>query len=247
MSGNGETSATPGLGPAEVGEGVRILVVDDHPIVRAAITQLVAGKPGMQVCGEAGDAASAMEAVERLGPGMAIVDISLNGTNGLELIKDLNARWPTLRILVLSVHDELQYAERSLHAGALGYISKQARPEAIEQAISRVAQGQAFLSEAAAARVINRVAGVGLGDRASVLDALSDRETEVFELMGRGFGTREIADRLHLSVKTVASHRENLKRKLKVKTIQELLRFAIAYAGDHARNPPVDPGMRSVG
>lgn len=227
-----KTGGSPQLEPEASSDKVRILVVDDHPIVRRAITQMLSGKPDIEVCGEAGDALQALEAVERLAPTLAIVDIGLNGRNGLELIKDLKARWPAVKVLVMSVHDESHYAERALHAGAQGYVSKEARPRVIEDAIRQVAMGRVFLSETAAAGIINRVAGLKSAEGQSALDVLSDRETEVFELLGQGYGTREIAERFHLSPKTIASHLQNMKRKLKMASTRELIRFAMAYNQD---------------
>ena len=210
---------------------LRILLVDDHPILNEGLAQRINSEPDLMVCGQARDVPTGLAKIETLTPDCAIVDIALGGgTNGIELIKDIKVRWPHLPVLVLSMHDEALYAERSLHAGAKGYVMKQEEPEVLLRAIRQVLRGQVYLSAKVKDAVVNRLGGVVPGDgRPAVEDQLSDRELEVFQFVGNGYATHEIADRLHLSIKTVASHRENLKKKLQLKTSEELARFAIQW------------------
>jgi DNA-binding NarL/FixJ family response regulator len=208
----------------------RVLLVDDHPIVCEGLAQKINGEPDLMVCGQARDAHAALEAIEKLRPDIAVVDIALGDTSGIELIKDIKVRHPKLPTLVLSMHDEALYAERSLHAGAKGYVMKQEEPEVLLRAIRQILCGQIYLSEKVKDAIVNRLGGnLPEGEITTLAQQLSDRELQVFQLIGDGYATHEIADRLHLSVKTVASHRENIKKKLNVKTIEELSRFAIHW------------------
>lgn len=208
----------------------RVLLVDDHPILCEGLAQKINGELDLMVCGQARDAHAALEAIEKLRPDIAVVDIALGDTSGVELIKDIKVRFPKLPALVLSMHDEALYAERSLHAGAKGYVMKQEEPEVLLRAIRQVLRGQIYLSEKVKDAIVNRLGGnLPEGEIPTVAQQLSDRELQVFQMIGDGYATHEIADRLHLSMKTVASHRENIKRKLNLKTIEELSRFAIHW------------------
>jgi DNA-binding NarL/FixJ family response regulator len=208
----------------------RVLLVDDHPILCEGLSQRINGESDLEVCGQARDAHAALEAMEKLQPHVAIVDIALGEGSGVELIKDMKVRFPHLPALVLSMHDEALYAERSLHAGARGYVMKQEDPEVLLRAIRQVLLGQVYLSEKVRDRIVNRLGGnLPKNNTSSLISQLSDRELQVFQLIGDGYATHEIADRLHLSMKTVASHRENIKRKLRLTTGEQLARFAIHW------------------
>ena len=208
----------------------RVLLVDDHPLVCEGLARRINEEPDLLVCGQARDAFSALEAIEKLQPHVAVVDIALGSGSGVELIKDIKVRHPRLPALVLSMHDEALYAERSLHAGAKGYVMKQEEPTTVVRAIRQVLRGQVYLSDRVKDGIVNRIGGnLPDGEMTSLTQQLSDRELEVFQLIGDGYSTHEIADRLHLSMKTVASHRENIKRKLNLNSSEELARFAIHW------------------
>jgi DNA-binding NarL/FixJ family response regulator len=210
-------------------EKLRILLVDDHPMVRQGLARLINDEPDLCVCGEADGVAAAIEILDRARPDLAVIDISMGGTDGIELIKDLKVRRPNLPALVLSMHDESLYAERVLRAGAKGYVTKHEAPEKVMIAIRRVLAGEVYVSERIAARLINAVAGSKQNAGESPLDRLSDRELQVFRLIGGGMTVREIADKLCLSVKTIETHREHIKDKLNLKSSSELLRYAVQY------------------
>ncbi len=208
----------------------RILLVDDHPLLRKGIGKLIDDQADMKVCGEAESRAGAMQAIERTRPDLAVVDLTLKDDLGLELIKDCRARFPDLPILVLSMHEEKFYAERVLRAGARGYIMKAEASEKVLTAIREVLNGGLFVSKHVSDNIVSKVTGnVALGDRHR-WSALSDREMEVFVLMGKGYGPQQIAKRLHISVKTVETHRSNIKIKLGIEAKSELLQQAIVCA-----------------
>ena len=204
----------------------RILVIDDHPIVRERLAELINQEPDLMVCGEADDARSAMEAIDKTVPDLALVDISLKDTYGIELVKEIKAQHPQVRTLVLSMHDESLYAERALRAGARGYVTKQEASKKVVGAIRQVLGGGIYVSEKMAGVLLGRVAGDKQGN-GSPADRLSDRELEIFQLFGEGLPVREIAKRLHVSTKTVEAHRTHIKEKLNIRTSPELLRYAI--------------------
>lgn len=206
-----------------------ILLVDDHPIVRQGLTQLIDREPDMTVCGEAESGPQAISVLEKDGCDMAIVDLSIHGGNGIDLVKNIVAMWPGFPTLILSMHDESIYAERALRAGARGYVMKQEATEMMMEAIRRVMRGEIYLSNEMNTRILSRVVESPGGEKRSIIDRLSDRELEVLTLIGRGRGTRQIADELNLSVKTVESHRAHLKEKLKVGTAPELVRFGVEW------------------
>ncbi len=210
-------------------ERTRVLVVDDHPIVRQGLVQMIAREQDMMVCGEAESAFEALKAVGASSPDVAIVDLSLKGASGLELLKDIKVRYPKLPVLVLSMYDESMYAERALRAGARGYMMKEEASEKVLTAVRAVLAGQIYLSEMMASRLLNMaVAGRNDGG-ASPTERLSDRELEVFRLVGQGYGTSEIARQLHLSPKTVETYRAHIKEKLNLTTSTELLQYAIKW------------------
>lgn len=207
-----------------------ILIVDDHPIVRQGIQRLLEQEPGMRIHAEAGSAAEALTALRSLKPDAAIIDISLPGTDGLELTKMIRAERPDLPILVLSMHDESLYAERVLRAGANGYLMKQEVAEKIIPAMRKVLNGEIYLSDRAGQRILRDVSGrAGRTDKPSI-EKLSDRELEVLRRIGQGQGTRQIAEQLHLSVKTIETYRAHIKEKLNLKNATELIRFAVQWA-----------------
>ncbi len=215
---------------AEAGDSpARILIVDDHPIVREGLTLLLAGQPDLTVCAQAGDAAEALRLVEAARPDLIIIDISLKCGNGIDLIKRIKARDPSARMLVSSMHDEALYAERALHAGAAGYINKQEATRKIVDAIRCVLGGGVYLSEPMAGRMLRRAVGGGERPGRDPIESLSDRELHVFELIGRGLSTKDIAATLHLSGKTVETYRDRLRKKLDFKDGPEMTRHAIAW------------------
>lgn len=208
----------------------RIVIVDDHPIVRQGLAQLIEQEDDLHICGQAEDAHEAMRAIRELNPDLVIVDISLRTTSGIDLIKDIRAQFPALPVLTLSMHDEALYAERALRAGAKGYIMKQEAPEEVVTAIRRVLAGTTYVSQGMAAKMVSKIVA-GPGEKAaSPVDRLSDRELEVFRLIGEGYGTREMAEKLYLSVKTIETYRAHIKDKLNLQDANQLLRAAIRWA-----------------
>ena len=213
----------------------RVFVVDDHPMMRRGYASLLGGEPDLEVCGEAASAHEALTAVASAAPDLVLADISLEGTNGIELTKRLLSERPGLPVLIVSMHDEALYAERALEAGARGYLMKMEGDEAVLHAVRRVLDGHVYLSDAMQDQLLFRHIGhPRMEERtqagpASGLQTLSDRELEVFELIGRGFTAREIADRLAISPKTVESHRARIKTKLAIESPTELLRRAIQW------------------
>ena len=218
-------------------EKKRILLVDDHPILRQGLANVLNTQEHLTVCGEAQGRADAIAAAERLRPDLAIVDLSLRSGDGIELIKDLRVRLPGLLTLVLSMHDETIYAERALRAGARGYVMKQERTERLLLAIGRVLSGAIYVSDQVAAHAVQRLAVGSAGNQEnaeetvnSYVGRLTDRELQVFRLIGQGLGTRLIAENLHLSRKTIDSHREHIKAKLGLRDGSELIQRAIQWA-----------------
>jgi DNA-binding NarL/FixJ family response regulator len=216
----------------------KVLVVDDHPIVRERLAELINQEPDLNVCGEAEDAREALRAVDTLQPDVAIVDITLKDTYGIELIKQLKERHPKLPVLVLSMHDESLYGERALRAGAKGYLTKQEATKKVVTAIRSILGGGIYVSDKMAATILQKVAGGASAEGGSPVDVLSARELEVFQLLGQGLAVRQIAESLFISVKTVEAHREHIKQKMKFKGSSELLRYAIEFTLNEGANPP---------
>jgi DNA-binding NarL/FixJ family response regulator len=214
---------------------MRVLIVDDHPMTRAGLVHLITHQSDLVVCAEAENAADALDAVEASEPDLVLADITLPGKSGLELIKDIKAIRPGLPILVLSMHDESLYAERVLRAGARGYITKHEGGEKLTQAIRHVLSGRIYVSEKMSAQILETFSGGQAASVRSSIAQLSDREFEVFELLGEGLSAREIAGRLHLSTKTVDVHRANIKAKLSIKTTSELISYAARWI-EHRAN-----------
>ena len=215
-------------------EAKRIVIVDDHPLFRKGLEQLIHSDGGFAVCGEAGNASEAMDVIRKLDPDLAIVDLSLPGANGIALIKNIRAEFPKLPILVLSMHDESLYALRALRAGAEGYVMKHEAMANVIRAIDEVFSGRPYLSPAMAAQVITKFAHRPSGDETDAVERLSDRELEILELIGKGTEVRQIAKQLHLSPKTVETHRAHIREKLQLKNAREVARFAVQWVD--ARN-----------
>ena len=207
----------------------RVLLVDDHPILRRGLAQLINLEADMMVCGEAEDAAKAFDAAGTLNPDVAVIDISLKGGNGIELIKNLKARYPELPTLILSMYEESLYAERALRAGALGYIMKEEAIEQVLVAIRRALNGEIFLSDKMKSKMLQQLATGKTKQVMSPIEALTDRELEVFRLIGEGHSTRQIAGELHLSIRTVEAYREYIKAKLNLKNSTELVQHAFHW------------------
>ena len=205
-----------------------ILIVDDHPIVRQGLALLINREPDLRVCGDAEEAGAALRRIDELRPDLVVVDISLNGPDGLDLLKSVRLQHPNLPVLILSMLDESLYAERALRDGASGYIMKQEATERVLVAIRRILSGQIYVSERMANRMLHRFAGGSEGD--SPIADLTDRELEVFRLIGDGHGTRQIAEELHLSIKTVETYQAHIKEKLALKNGRELVQRAIQWS-----------------
>jgi DNA-binding NarL/FixJ family response regulator len=223
---------------------VRVLLVDDHPILVEGLTASINNQPDLMVCGSAPSAREALKAVENLKPSLAVVDISLLDSHGIDLANDLAARHPELPVLVLSSHDETLYAERALRAGAKGYVMKRQPMDKLLEAIRKVAQGGLCFSEAITARVLNRFSSSRSGQPTLPMDRLSDRELEILELTGHGRKTREIAEALHVSMKTVQAHREHIKEKLELSDGLTLTRFAVNWVESNTGNRETDGPKR---
>ena len=208
---------------------LRVLLVDDHPLMRRGMRTLIEQQPRFEVCAEAESAPQAFEMVRRWSPHVTIVDISLQSTNGIELTKGLRAQSPEMHVLIVSMHDEELYAERALRAGAEGYLMKHEAGDKIIVALDRILQGEIYISDRLKEKMLHRFVNHRAEKTHSVIDTLSDREMEVLQLIGNGYGTRAIADQLKLSVKTIDSYREHLKIKLNLKSGSELVRYAIQW------------------
>src|SRR5580704_156536 len=207
----------------------RILIVDDHPLVRSGLKLLIDCEPDLSVCGEAANADEAMRLLENQKPDLLIVDLSLKESSGLELIKRIKARHPDAKMLVSSMFEESLYAERVLNAGALGYVHKQEGMEKVIEAIRCVLSGRIWLSNSMNDRMLRRMTVSQPAPSQSPVHTLSDRELEVFEMLGRGRATKDIAKQLHLSIKTVETHREKIKAKLGLQSAAELNRAAVQW------------------
>lgn len=229
-SGNKDLIAMPGAGMKKPKkEKIRIMVVDDHPFVRHGIARLINAESDLVVCSEAGDYRQALSGIEAVRPDFAVVDLSLKDVGGIELVKDIKKSFPSLPILVLSMHDEALYAERVIRAGARGYIMKHEGTEVLIKAIRAILSGKIYVNPEMTSRLITKKTGLlSRGEGADMYACLSDRELQVFELIGRGRTTKEIADALCLSIKTIETYRQNLKIKLKLNT-QELLQHAVLW------------------
>ena len=209
----------------------KILIVDDHPLVRAGFAQLIGDCPDLEVCGEASDMAEALKQIDATAPDLAIIDLSLAGGSGLDLIEHIKSRGNDILMLVASMHDETLYAERVLAAGARGYINKQEAQDRIIQAIRQVLAGKVYLSQQMTERLLSGMVDAAGGKRD--IDALSNRELQVFELIGRGVSTSQMAEQLNLSTKTIETHQAHIKKKLGLGSAHELTQRAIRWVMDN--------------
>lgn len=225
-------SSSPGISPDDV---LRILLVDDHPIVRHGLAQLIELQPGLTVKAQAGTAPEALDLAVSETFDLAVFDVSLKGVSGIELIKQIRERGVEIPVLMMSMHDEMFYAERALRAGAQGYVMKQRATADIVEAIRRVAQGEIYLSADMSEQLLRRAVDGGQTEKMGPAQ-LSDRELEVLNLLGQGIATKKIAETLHLSVKTIESYRANLKRKLDLKDASELMKFAVDWVRTESRD-----------
>ncbi|PYK17319.1 MAG: DNA-binding response regulator [Verrucomicrobia bacterium] len=207
----------------------RIFLIDDHPLVREGLTNLINGQHDLIVCGEAEDSAGAMTGIAKTRPDVALVDISLKNESGLELVKNLESQFPLVALIVLSMHDEALYAERALRAGARGYVMKRESTKSVLASIRRVLEGGVYISERVVNRMARRFTSLSKGAESSPVERLSDRELEIFRLLGQGRTTAQIAEDLHLSLKTVQAYCARAKEKFGVSTLGELLRAAIRW------------------
>jgi DNA-binding NarL/FixJ family response regulator len=207
----------------------RVLIVDDHPIFRLGLAGLISEQPNLEVCGHAESAPLALEAMRNFKPDLVLLDLSLRGTNGIELIKLMKAEQPRLPILVVSMHDEAIFGLRALKAGALGYVMKAEAMAQVAEAITKVLEGKIYVSPNFGDKLIFKAIQSIEAGTGSPVDTLSDRELEVLQLLGKGHSTRSIADTLHLSVKTIETHRAHIKEKLGFHDSEDMVRFAIDW------------------
>ncbi|MGC1480039.1 MAG: response regulator transcription factor [Chthoniobacterales bacterium] len=214
----------------------RLLIVDDHPVFRRGIAGLISDEDDFEVAAEASDSVTALSAMRQHVPDLALVDISLPGSNGIELIKNMLAEQPKLIVLMLSMHDESLYALRALRAGAKGYVMKAEAMTSVLTALRKVAGGDIYVSDKMAEQLIFKAVQSDASGVGSPVDVLSDRELEVLELLGRGFPSRDIAERLHLSVKTIETHRAHIKEKMNFKDASEMIRFAVEWTAHEKAN-----------
>jgi len=215
---------------------IKIFLVDDHPLVREWLTNLIHQQPDLVVCGESEDAPHALSEISTTMPNVAIVDISLKHGSGLELIKNLKAMSPNVAVIVLSMHDERLYAERALRAGARGYIMKRETAKKVITAIRQVLDGKIYMSESLAAIFAEKFVDGRLPASGSLVEQLSDRELEVFQLLGKGYETRQVAEMMNVSMKTVQAHCAHIKEKLKLTNAAELLREAVRWQENYPAN-----------
>jgi len=217
---------------ARTAEKNRLLIVDDHPLFREGLRQMIDRTAGLMVCGEAADAAAALKAIPEVKPDLVLVDISLGGANGIDLIKSIKGKYDDLPILVISMHDESLYAERALRAGALGYVMKNAPAKTVKNAIFKVLGGEMFLSGKMTSSVLAKLMRAKPDKPVSPIEQLSDRELEVFQMLGEGKGTRQIAEELGLTIPTINSFRNRIKEKLELKNSTEMMLHAIQWSRD---------------
>jgi len=222
-----DTTASPE--PAKSPRKRKVFLVDDHPMVRERLAELIGQEADLEVCGEAEDAVTAVKSIGALQPDLAIVDITLKDTYGIELVKTLRERESHIPVLVLSMHDESLYGERAIRAGARGYLNKQEASKKVITAIRTILAGDVYASDKMKSAMLQKMSGGHGAAGASPTDALSDRELEVFQLLGQGLAVRQIAEMLFVSPKTVEAHREHIKEKMNFKSSAELLRYAIQY------------------
>jgi len=215
----------------------RVLLIDDHPFMRAGLAQLINAQPDLVVCGEAGNPAAAFQSLAKIKPELVLSDLTMPGRSGLEFIKDLKAALPDLIVLVVSMHDEVVFAERALRAGARGYIMKEAGGENLLAAIRQVLSGEVYVSPRMSSQILNNLSTRRPRGSTSPIEQLTDREFEVFQLIGQGKSTRDLAEQLHLSSKTVDVHRSHIKEKLGLKDATALIRHAVRWVETQTVEP----------
>jgi DNA-binding NarL/FixJ family response regulator len=213
----------------------QVLIVDDHPVVRDGLTTIINHERDMNVCGQADDAAGALKATAELKPDVVVADISLKSSDGIELTKSIKIRYPRLPVIIFSVHDESIYAERALRAGAHGYMMKETVSENIVKAIRTVLNGEIFVSDKISKKFLHKIAGDKAGTAKTPIENLSDREFEIFRLIGEGYKASQIAKQLHLSAKTIETYRSRIKEKLNLSNAAELLRYSIKWTKSQDR------------
>lgn len=206
----------------------RVMLVDDHPLVRRGLAEVMTREPDLEVCAEAGDVPEALEQIEQARPDVIVIDLTLKTGHGLELIEKIKDRHSHVKMLVSSMHDEMLFAERVLRAGAMGYVTKQEPPDTLLRAVRQVLRGEVYLSPRMTNRLLHRMAA-GQTSQGDPVESLSNRELEVYEMIGQGLTIQQIAVRLHLSPKTVETHREKVKQKLNLKSSAELNRRAVQW------------------
>jgi len=211
-----------------------IVLIDDHPIMRHGLAQLIRGEDGLDVIGEAGSAREGLEVVGRLKPDLAVIDLTLPDKNGLELVKDIRALHPATQCIVLSMHDETLYGERALRAGARGYVMKEAAADHLVTAIHKVISGGLYVSESLNVRMLEQVTGAARS-KATGMDALTDRELEILALIGKGVATKIIASQLSISARTVEAHRAHIKEKLGMTDGAALVRYAVQWVENQTK------------
>jgi len=236
-----DVKSTGGLGAGPVAnpkcalpESVRIVVVDDHPLFRHGLIQLLNSDDGFAVCGEANSAGEAMDVLRKVKPHLVIADLGLKGTNGIELTKMILAEFPQMPVMILSMHDESLYAVRSLRAGARGYVTKQEALGSVLEAVREVMDGRTYLSPKMASQVISKVVVNRVAPDEEITDRLSDRELEVLEMIGAGKEIKAIAKTLNLSPKTVETHRTHIKEKLNLQNARQVARFAVQWVAERS-------------
>lgn len=207
----------------------RIMIVDDHPIVRQGLAEMIDQETDLVVCGQTPSAHEALQKIKDLNPDLVLLDISLADGHGIELLKDIKAQFPKLLVLILSMHDENIFGIRAFRAGAAGYVMKQAAPQEVVNAIRKILDGDVYVSDTLEKRLIHQFRGTKTTRTGSPLEDLTDRELQVFGLLGKGMTTRQVAEYLHLSIKTVESHRAKIKEKMNLKNSMELLQHAIHW------------------
>ena len=224
--------------PIKITRQARVLVADDHPLFREGLVQLINSEGDLSCCGQTDSVASTETAVERLKPDLLVLDLRLKDGDGLELIKSLKARFPDLFVLVLSEHDETLYAERALRAGAKGYLMKEEATDAVLNAIRRILQGELYLSRKMSVLALHKLLDKTPQQPGNYLECLTDRELLVFQMLGTGKGTADIAAELHVSCKTIESHRENIKHKLGLRNAVDLLCHAVHWVHGRSASDP---------
>ncbi len=228
-------SPSPSKSPAPATpDRKRVLIIDDHPFMRAGLGQLIERQADLTVCGEAGNPAEALTVIPAAKPDLILTDLTMPGRSGLEFVKDLLAADATVLVLVVSMHDEVVYAERALRAGARGYIMKEAGGEALLGAIRQILKGDVYVSPRMSARILDNISARKPRGSSSPIEKLTDREFEVFQLIGQGKSTRDIAEQLHLSPKTVDVHRSHIKEKLELTDVTALIRHAVRWVETQA-------------